>query len=61
MWRMLLANGQTSDMANRTRAKNAAVSLALSVLNKMDGQETPSEAPPVRQNASGVSEQGGAP
>lgn len=34
MWRVLLPNGYLSDMANRTRAKDAARSVALLELNE---------------------------
>jgi len=34
MWRVLHPNGTISDMVNLTRAKDAAVSVALAVLNK---------------------------
>jgi hypothetical protein len=33
MWRVRLPNGRLTDMVNRTRAKDAAVCLALSYLN----------------------------
>ena len=33
MWRVKHPDGQLSDMVNRTRAKDAALSLALAVLN----------------------------
>jgi hypothetical protein len=33
MWRARLPDGRLTDMANRTRAKDAAVSIALSILN----------------------------
>ena len=34
MWRARLSDGRVSDMANLTRAKDAAISLALAVLNQ---------------------------
>jgi hypothetical protein len=41
MWRASRPNGSLSDMVNRTRAKDAAEVLALSILNH---EETPAEA-----------------
>jgi hypothetical protein len=41
MWRVRHPNGSLSDMVNRTRAKDAAVTVAIMILN---GQETPAEA-----------------
>jgi len=47
MWRVKIG-GQLSDMANRARVKDAAVSLSLTILNRKQGtEETPSEGPPV--------------
>ena len=37
MWRVRLPDGRLTDMINRTRAKDAAVSIALGILN---GQES---------------------
>ena len=34
MWRVLLPDGYLSDMVNLSRAKDAAASLALSILNR---------------------------
>jgi len=34
MWRVRLQDGRLSDLANRTRAKDAAASIALGVLNE---------------------------
>ncbi len=45
MWRVRLPKRQPSDMVNLTRARDAAVSLALAVLNT---EEAPVEAPPMR-------------
>jgi hypothetical protein len=36
MWRVRLPGGYLSDMLNRTRARDAAISLALGVLNHPD-------------------------
>jgi hypothetical protein len=38
MWRVRLLNGDLSDMANRTRAKDAAQLLALATLNSAQGK-----------------------
>jgi hypothetical protein len=45
MWRIRMPNGRLSDMVNLSRAKDAARSLALAVLNT---QEKPAEASPMR-------------
>jgi hypothetical protein len=45
LYRVRLPNGHLTDMVNRTRAKDAARCLALSILNT---RETPREAPPIR-------------
>jgi hypothetical protein len=52
MWRVRRPDGGLSDLANVTRAKDATASVALVFINhrKKQDQETPSEAPPVRQN-----------
>jgi hypothetical protein len=34
MWRVQLPDGHLTDMVNRTRAKDAAMSIALGILNK---------------------------
>jgi hypothetical protein len=47
MWRVRLPEGSLTDMVNRTRAKDAAVSIALSFL---EVSETLSEAPPTAPN-----------
>jgi hypothetical protein len=47
MWRVRFPDGRLSDMANLTRAKDAAVTCALRFLNSRV-QETPSEAAHVR-------------
>jgi hypothetical protein len=39
MWRVRLPGGELSDMANRTWAKDAAVSIALSTLNAVRRQQ----------------------
>ena len=36
MWRVRLPDGFLSDMVNRTRARDAAISLALGALNRQD-------------------------
>jgi hypothetical protein len=36
MWRVRLPNGFLSDMVNRTRARDAAISLALGALNRQE-------------------------
>jgi hypothetical protein len=51
MWRVKMASGKLSDMTNLTRAKDAAMSLALAILNReQKAQETASEAPPTAPN-----------
>jgi hypothetical protein len=47
MWRINL-RGRLSDMANLTRAKDAAITWALTDQNRY--RETPSEAPPMHLN-----------
>lgn len=48
MWRVQPANSRPSDMLNRTRAKDAALALALTTLNrKPEAQETTAAAPPI--------------
>jgi hypothetical protein len=50
MWRVRRPDSRLSDMVNLARAKDAAVSIALGILNrKKQNQETPLEAPPARQ------------
>jgi hypothetical protein len=53
MWRVKHPAGCLSEMANRTRARDAAISHALMILNSHNSrQETDTEAPPVRSNQS---------
>src|SRR5262245_35260034 len=47
MWRVRLPDGSLTDMVNRTRAKDAAVSIAHRLLNM---SESLSEAPPTSPN-----------
>jgi hypothetical protein len=47
MWRVRRPDGSRTDIVNRTRAKDAAVSIALSFL---EVSESPSEAPPIAPN-----------
>jgi hypothetical protein len=51
MWRVRKANGTLSDMTNRTRAKDAAESMVLSILNR---QETAREGGSIRQTRRGA-------
>jgi hypothetical protein len=49
MWRVRLPDGSLSDMVNRTRAKDAAISITLQEINrplraKYKGGHSPSEA-----------------
>lgn len=44
MWRVEMPDGTLSDMVNRTRAKDAAMSIALRILNT---KESRTEAAPV--------------
>lgn len=54
MWRVRLPTGH-SDMANLSRAKEAAVGVALSILNgKQKAEERGGERPPMRRNELGV-------
>jgi hypothetical protein len=48
MWRVRLPKRRPSDMVNRARAREAAVSLVLANLNYED---TPADAPPMRSFA----------
>jgi hypothetical protein len=51
MWRVKMPSGKLSDMTNLTRAKDAAMSIAISILNRAQkAQETASEAPPTAPN-----------
>ena len=51
MWRVKMPSGKLSDMTNLVRAKDAAMSIALSILNReQKAQETASEAPPTAPN-----------
>ena len=51
MWRVKHPAGCLSEMANRTRARDAAMSHALMLLNSQNKrQETDTEAPPIRSN-----------
>ena len=51
MWRVKMPAGKLSDMTNLTRAKDAAMSIALAILNREQKvQETASEAPPTAPN-----------
>jgi len=46
-----MLSGKLSDMTNLTRAKDAAMSLGLAILNcEQKAQETASEAPPTAPN-----------
>jgi len=47
MWRVRLPDGSLTDMVNRTRAKDAAVSIAF---RSLEVSEMPSEAPPIAPN-----------
>ena len=47
MWRVRLPDGSLTDMVNRTRAKDAAVSIAL---RSLEVSEMPLEAPPIAPN-----------
>src|SRR5262245_33457090 len=50
-WWVKMPSGKPSDMTNLTRAKDAAMSVALSILNREQKvQETASEAPPTAPN-----------
>jgi hypothetical protein len=50
MWRVSLPNGRISDMVNLTRAKDAAICLALTELNDLRRRESRVRAPPVSQS-----------
>jgi hypothetical protein len=47
LWRARLPSGQVSDMVNLTRAKDAAVCLALTELNSLRHRESRATAPPI--------------
>ena len=47
MWRVKLPSSALSDMANKTRARDAAVAAALAILNS---RERPLGAPPMRHS-----------
>jgi hypothetical protein len=49
MWRIETSDGRLSDMANRARIRDAAMSIALAELN-LEVKETARVAPPMRQN-----------
>ncbi len=51
MWRVQLPDGHLTDMVNLTRAKDAAVSIVLGLLNKKQCRETSAEAPSIRSLA----------
>jgi len=48
MWRIRMEDGSLSDMVNRTRARDAARSILLGILN---GQEAAPRGPPMRSAA----------
>ena len=50
MWRVRLPSGQVSDMVNRTRAKDAAVSLAAIEFAKLKDRDDRVGARPMRPN-----------
>jgi hypothetical protein len=51
MWRVKIPSGKLSDMTNLVRAKDAATSIGLSILNReQKAQETALEAPPTAPN-----------
>jgi hypothetical protein len=52
MFRVALPGGRFGDLANLTRAADAAVALALGALNRKEGQETGTDAPSIAQNGS---------
>jgi hypothetical protein len=50
MWRVQMPDGRLTDMVNRTRAKDAAMSLALAILDGTQRyRETRAGGPPVEQ------------
>ena len=49
MWRVRSPGGELSDMVNRTRARDAARSIALTILNAGGHQETGAEAAPIEK------------
>jgi hypothetical protein len=52
MWRVKHPAGCLSEMANRTRARDAAISHALMILNTTTAAKKRTQAPPVRSNQS---------
>src|SRR5215831_7000547 len=58
MWRIQTPDGRRSDMVNLTRAKDAAVSVALAIHNRQKQTfETPAEAAPVAPDGSTATSQ----
>ena len=55
MYRVRLPDDRLTDMVNLSRAKDAAVALAMAALNS-DIRQTPVAAPPVRYLESGVTQ-----
>lgn len=55
MWRIRFADGSLSDMANLTRAKDAALHIAVATLNRENRvQQSIADSPPVDLNDAGV-------
>jgi hypothetical protein len=50
MWRVRLPNGHVTDMVNRSRAKDAAVGLAVIEFAKLKDRDSLAGAPPMRPN-----------
>jgi hypothetical protein len=49
MWRVRMADGRLSDMVNLTRARDAAMELAVAVLNRQDSARHGVGASPMRE------------
>ena len=58
LYRVNLPGGITTDLVNKSRAVDAALSLALAHLNAQQCQETPVGAPLVRQNGAALARGG---
>jgi hypothetical protein len=53
MWRVQLPNGHRTDMVNLSRARDAAMALAVSYLNRQEREESAMGAPPMRESVGG--------
>lgn len=56
MWRVQWPDGRLSDMANLTRAKDAAACFMETAKRRHRGRQRPVEAPPMRLNGRGAAQ-----